>query len=239
MSKTVAIIPCRYQSSRLPGKPLKEICGLPMYFHVYTQALKCNELDDVLVATDDLRIRDSCIKHGVPVVMTSSNCVTGTDRVAEAVQLISCDIVVNVQGDEPMIDPESIDRVVRGIKNKSGIFATNAYTIINDISDIENPHIVKAVISNDDKALMFSRSPIPYKKNQPPIYRRQLGLYAFTKKTLLMFPKLRMGEIEQSEDVEMLRIIENGHVLKMVEVAKNSVAVDTLDDLLYVRSIME
>ena len=238
MSKTIAIIPCRFKSSRLPGKPLKEICGIPMYMHVYKQSLRCNELDDVFIATDDDRIKESCKKNGVPVIMTDSSCVTGTDRVAEAANSLDCEIVVNIQGDEPMIDPVSIDMVAKEMKNSIDIFATNAFTII-DSDDADNPHIVKALISNNSNALMFSRSKIPYKKNMSPIYRQQLGLYAFKKESLLMFPKLRIGEIEQAEDIEMLRVIENGYTLKMVEVLERSISVDTLEDLLYVRSIME
>jgi len=238
MSKTIAIIPCRFKSSRLPGKPLKEICGIPMYMHVYKQSLRCNELDDVFIATDDDRIKESCKKNGVPVIMTDSSCVTGTDRVAEAANSLDCEIVVNIQGDEPMIDPVSIDMVAKEMKNSIDIFATNAFTII-DSDDANNPHIVKALISNNSNALMFSRSKIPYKKNMSPIYRQQLGLYAFKKESLLMFPKLCIGEIEQAEDIEMLRVIENGYTLKMVEVLERSISVDTLEDLLYVRSIME
>jgi len=238
MSKTIAIIPCRFKSSRLPGKPLKEICGIPMYMHVYKQSLRCNELDDVFIATDDDRIKESCKKNGVPVIMTDSSCVTGTDRVAEAANSLDCEIVVNIQGDEPMIDPVSIDMVAKEMKNSIDIFATNAFTII-DSDDADNPHIVKALISNNSNALMFSRSKIPYKKNMSPIYRQQLGLYAFKKESLLMFPKLCIGEIEQAEDIEMLRVIENGYTLKMVEVLERSISVDTLEDLLYVRSIME
>ena len=238
MSKTIAIIPCRFKSSRLPGKPLKEICGIPMYMHVYKQSLRCNELDDVFIATDDDRIKESCKKNGVPVIMTDSSCVTGTDRVAEAANSLDCEIVVNIQGDEPMIDPVSIDMVAKEMKNSIDIFATNAFTII-DSDDADNPHIVKALISNNSNALMFSRSKIPYKKNMSPIYRQQLGLYAFKKESLLMFPKLCIGEIEQAEDIEMLRVIENGYTLKMVEVQERSISVDTLEDLLYVRSIME
>jgi len=217
---------------------LKEICGIPMYMHVYKQSLRCNELDDVFIATDDDRIKESCKKNGVPVIMTDSSCVTGTDRVAEAANSLDCEIVVNIQGDEPMIDPVSIDMVAKEMKNSIDIFATNAFTII-DSDDADNPHIVKALISNNSNALMFSRSKIPYKKNMSPIYRQQLGLYAFKKESLLMFPKLCIGEIEQAEDIEMLRVIENGYTLKMVEVLERSISVDTLEDLLYVRSIME
>jgi len=239
MTKTIAIIPCRFKSSRLPGKPLKEICGIPMYMHVYNQSLKCTELDDVFIATDDDRIKESCKKNGVPVVMTSSHCVTGTDRVAEAASLLECDLVVNIQGDEPMIDPVSIDMIANKMKNSANIFATNAFTVIDDDDHINNPHIVKVLISKNSNALMFSRSKIPYTKNMPTTYRQQLGLYAFKKESLLMFPKLRIGEIEQAEDIEMLRVIENGYTLKMVEVQERSISVDTLEDLLYVRSIME
>ena len=237
--KTIGIIPCRYNSSRFPGKPLEKICDMPMYWHVYNQSLKSDELDDVMVATDDVRIQNSCINYDVPVIMTSDSCATGTDRVAEAADLLDCDIVVNIQGDEPMIDPVSIDLVAKEIKSRPEIFASNAYAVIDDNKSLEDNNIVKVVISSSNQALMFSRLPIPYRKNKTPVYRQQLGLYAFTRESVLEFTRLPQKEIEMSEDVEMLRVIENDLLLSMVEVLEKPISVDTPDDLDYVRSIME
>jgi 3-deoxy-manno-octulosonate cytidylyltransferase (CMP-KDO synthetase) len=238
-NRTIGIIPCRYNSSRLLGKALKDICGMPMYWHVYNQSKKSKELDTILIATDDARIFDSCVAHEIPVVMTSKKCVTGTDRVAEAVKKLDFDIVVNIQGDEPTINPDSIDAVVKDLKKNTNAFASNAYTVIDNEDYARNQNVVKVVTSKDNLALMFSRSRIPYNRRATPKYKQQLGLYAFRKKNILDFSNLDICEIEQSEDIEMLRIIENGHILSMVEVSENTVSVDTYDDLLCARSLIE
>lgn len=238
---TVAIIPCRYRSVRFPGKPLAEINGKPMMWHVYQQTLKCKVLDAVYVATDDQRIEESCKQLDMNVLVTRSDHPTGTDRVAECMTTVDADFYVNVQGDEPMIDPTAITAVVEAIKasNNPRVVASNAYARIESASDAVDVNNVKVILCHDGTAMAFSRQPIPYPKGGEVAYLRQLGLYAFRKSALQIFTELTPGPVECAEGVEMLRFIEHGHQVQMIEVEDKSIPVDTEADLNRVRRLMK
>ena len=238
--KVIGVIPCRYKSSRFQGKPIAMICGKPMLWHVWDQAKKTKYVDKLIVATDDNRIYDVCYQYGIESIMTSEDHKTGTDRVAEGAERIDGDVFVNIQGDEPMIDPNGIDVVVAEIINNGGESIANAFALIEDKSDLINGNVVKVITSNANYAIAFSRSPIPYPKESNPIYKRQIGLYAIKRESILEFPSLNRGYLELSEGIEMLRYLENGYKIKMVEVSdNNSIPVDVPDDIMRVESLMK
>lgn len=236
----VGIIPCRYKSVRFPGKPLADINGKPMMWHVYQQAAKARSLSAVYIATDDDRIADSCKSLGLNVLMTRSDHSTGTDRVAECANFLSAEFYVNIQGDEPMIDPEAIDAVAEAIRDcvDPQVMASNAYVPITSPCDAVDTNIVKVLLAKDSSALAYSRLPIPYPKGGAVTYLRQLGLYAFRKSGLLLFAEHTPGPVEDAEGVEMLRFLEHGYRVRMVEVHDESIPVDTESDLARVRAMM-
>ena len=237
--KIIAIIPCRYNSKRFPGKALALINGYPMMWHVYHQTMKSKFVKKVIIATDDKRIQKKCEKYNLNCIMTKNNHLNGTERIAECAKKIAADIYVNVQGDEPMIDPKSIDLVIKKlINNNQNILATNAYHVIKNKKDIKDSNVVKTIFDKNYIAMAYSRNPIPYSKNKDYKYFRQIGLYAFTKKGIFLFSKLKSGPIEKNETVEMYRIIENGFSIRMVEVKKITKSVDTIKDLKEVRTLM-
>lgn len=238
--KVIGVIPCRYKSSRFPGKPIAMICGKPMVWHVWNQAKKTNNIDRLIVATDDNRIYDVCHQYGIESTMTSENHKTGTDRVAEVAGRIDGDIFVNIQGDEPLIDPYGIDRIILEIVKNDKEDIVNAFSAITDMGDIVNGNVVKVITSIDDYALAYSRSPIPYPKESNPKYKRQIGLYAIKRDVILRFPSLSRGYLELSEGVEMFRYLENGYKIKMVEISDSgSIPVDVPDDILRVEALLK
>jgi len=238
--KVIGVIPCRYKSSRFPGKPIAMICGKPMVWHVWNQAKKTNNINRLIVATDDNRIYDVCHQYGIESTMTSENHKTGTDRVAEVAGRIDGDVFVNIQGDEPLIDPYGIDRIISEIIKSGKEDIVNAFSAITDMGDIVNGNVVKVITSIDDYALAYSRSPIPYPKESNPKYKRQIGLYAIKRDVILKFSSLSRGYLELSEGVEMFRYLENGYKIKMVEISDNgSIPVDVADDVLRVESVLK
>jgi len=245
--RVVAIIPARWASSRFPGKPLADIRGKPMIQWVVEKAQKAESVSEVLVATDDQKIFDTVSRFGCRVVMTSRNHISGTDRVAEAAAGIFCDIVVNVQGDEPLIPPVNIDLVVEPMKRDGSIHVSTLMTPIRRMEEVLNPHITKAVADRNGFALYFSRSPIPFHRDRqmnggaqgspetPPsdgvLAFKHIGLYAYTRSFLMRFPKLPRSRLEETEKLEQLRILENGIPIKISETAEDSVGVDCPEDL--------
>lgn len=231
--KTVAVIPCRYKSSRFEGKPLALIGTKPMLWHVYNQASKAASLDEVYIATDDTRISDVCRQLGLNYIMTEEGHLTGTDRVAECGRKLNADVIVNIQGDEPFIEPASIEAVARALLDSKvpGLAAANAYTHITDTDDINSNGVVKVVFSEKKLAMAYSRLPIPLGFRAVPSYYRQLGLYAFKKDSLEFFARKAQGPLEASESVEMYRFIEHDRPVLMVEVQESGIAVDTPADL--------
>ncbi|MGW1194409.1 3-deoxy-manno-octulosonate cytidylyltransferase [Streptomyces sp. NPDC002536] len=227
----VAVIPCRWGASRFPGKPLAELGTMPLLWHVHQRCQQAHRLDDAVVATDDDRIAATCRRLGIPCIMTGEH-PTGTDRVAECAQHLDADAYINVQGDEPFISPEAIDAVSDALTRLDAVTsAVNAYATLSDVAAILDHNVVKVVVSDNDKALMFSRQPIPYPKGCRPTYLRQLGLYGFTRDGLEHFHRLEQGPVENAEGIEMLRLIEHGHGVHMLLVSDDGIAIDTPEDL--------
>ena len=236
--KILGVIPARFKSSRFPGKPLADIHGKPMIAHVYENAMKVSQFDKVLVATDDERIASECTKHKMQFVMTSAEHKTGTDRVAEVAEKHAADFYVNIQGDEPLVSPDTIESAIQPVISSTDFDAINLMTEIRDSSDLVNSTVPKVVVNIKNEAIFFSRSPIPYPKNKRPKYYKQVCVYVFKRDALKRFVSLERGPIEQSEDIEMLRFLENRMTVRMVEVHEDSVAVDTVADLEIVRNIL-
>ena len=238
--KIVGIIPARYKSSRFEGKPLADICGKPMIWWVYQQAKKSKFLEEVYVATDDIRIKETCDKLNINVIMTSNNHNTGTDRVGEVATKIKADVYVNIQGDEPLIDPKSIDLAIEPFyNNKEEIFITNGMTEIKKHYEIIDNTVPKVVVNKDGNGVFLSRLPIPYPKGKDTKYYKQVCVYGFTPKALEFYCNSERGKIEEIEDIEILRFIEQGYKVKFVEVDNDTIAVDTKEDLKRVIEFMK
>ena len=231
--KIIGVIPCRYQSSRFPGKSLALINGKPMMWHVYQRALESNVLDEVYIATDDERIVKVANEHNLKTVMTSDKHETGTDRVAEVASQIQADYYINIQGDEPFIEPEAIKLVAQAIIDCDNplVQAANAYTSMQDISDVVDTNTVKVVMDVNQRALAYSRQPIPYPKANTAKYSKQLGLYAFKQSGLQVFSENLPASLEKVEGVEMYRLLEHGYSIQMVKTNDASISVDTPSDL--------
>ena len=232
--KVIAVIPARYRSSRFNGKALADIHGKPMIEWVYRQVVKSRLVNKTIVATDDERIFQVVSKFGGKAVMTSADNETGTDRIAETVRSIETDLVVNVQGDEPLITQEVIDSVVQPMLEDSNLKMTTAACEINNKQELENPNVVKVTMDNQSFALYFSRSKIPYpgreKENSLSFYKH-LGLYSYRKDFLLHLTKLPQSSLEKAESLEQLRALENGYKIKVVKTKYDGIGVDTKEDL--------
>ena len=265
LQNVIAIIPARYASTRLPGKLLLGIAGKPLILHTLEQAAKARTVSRVIVATDDKRIFDVVASAGGEAVMTSADHHSGSDRVAEVAEnLPEGSIIVNVQGDEPMISPNTIDRAVEGLRtaefglrNADGEhFISTTCERIDDMRDVLSPDVVKVVTDQNGYALYFSRSPVPYPreavnkfgtlehalKSEPDLlrlFRKHTGLYVYSREYLLRFTKMPPTKLEKIEMLEQLRALENGAKIRVVEVDETSIGVDTADDLERVRKILE
>ena len=242
----LGIIPARFASSRFPGKPLVDINGMSMIQRVYTQAKKSKSLTNVIVATDDSRIYKHVLGFGGDVIMTSEKHQTGTDRCAEALKdsKIDCDMIINIQGDEPFIDPEQIDRLASCFYTKGTQIATLVKKITN-IEDIFNRNVAKVVLNKDSEALYFSRSPIPYSRNfeecdwlKDTTYYKHIGLYGFSKHILKNITKLIPSNLEKAESLEQLRWLENGYRIRAAITNIETIPIDTPDDLLKVKDLI-
>jgi 3-deoxy-manno-octulosonate cytidylyltransferase (CMP-KDO synthetase) len=226
----VGIIPSRYASVRLPGKPLALLAGKPMVLHVLEAARAAASLDRVLVATDDERIAGAVRGAGGEALLTSPEAASGTDRLAEAARTLHGDVYVNIQGDEPMMSAQNIDRAVETLLARSERnIATLA--IAMPPSEASDPNAVKVAVARDGRALYFSRSPIPYFRNGEPAYRKHLGLYAYRAQTLAEIAKLPPSPLEKAESLEQLRWLEAGQAIWVGEAATDSIGVDTPADL--------
>ncbi len=238
--KIIGVIPARYHSSRLPAKPLADINGKPMVWHVWNQAVKAKVFSDIIVATDDRRIVTALKKFPMHVMMTSKKHRNGTERIAEVAQKIPADIVVNIQGDEPLLPIQNIRRCITLCTQKNINIATVAIKI-TDNKEIHDTAVVKTIISKEGKALLFSRLPIPYHRDhtdRTPDYYKHIGLYAFKKRTLLHVVGLKPTMIEQAEKLEQLRWLYHGFVIHVARVQKDSCGVDTPRDLSHVRKLL-
>jgi 3-deoxy-manno-octulosonate cytidylyltransferase (CMP-KDO synthetase) len=243
----VAIIPARYGSTRLPGKPLADIGGKPMIQHVYENASKARELDRVLVATDDRRIERVVQSFGGEVVMTSKRHASGSDRLAEVARKVKASWLVNVQGDLPFIRAETISRAVRPLRQNRAIPMGTVCTPIYNVSEWRNPNVVKVLLDRAGFALYFSRAPIPFVRNSgtdlgedemvmrrdtPRLWGyRHLGLYVYRREFLLKFARLPQTALERIESLEQLRALQNGYRIYVAKVDERSIEVDTVADL--------
>lgn len=226
------IIPARYQSSRLPGKPLIDLCGLPMIVRTYGQCIKACPPEKVYVATDDDRIREICELNGIQVIMTSSDCLTGTDRIAECSQYVDADIFINVQGDEPLFNPKDLELLISYVEKYPGEII-NGYCEINDEELFRSSSIPKVVFRPDGRLLFMSRAPIPSNKEHGfKKAWRQVCAYAFPRKALKDFSSVsEKTPLENIEDIEILRFLELGWEVRMIELSSDSIAVDNPEDV--------
>jgi 3-deoxy-manno-octulosonate cytidylyltransferase (CMP-KDO synthetase) len=255
MPDCVVVIPARYASSRFPGKPLAIIAGRPMIQHVYERARQACLADLVLVATDDRRIQEAVAAFGGQAVLTSAAHATGTDRVAEVVRQLRCDIVVNVQGDEPCIAPSAIDAIIQPLRDEATVSIATLAHPLQAVADFLSPHVVKVVVDGHSNALYFSRAPIPYDRQAwpqaphvllaagaslrpPPGCYRHFGLYAYRRDVLLHLAALPQTTLEQAEQLEQLRAMEHGYRLRVVLTTHESVGVDTPDDIARVEQLL-
>lgn len=235
VSSIVAIIPARMASSRFPGKPLKPILGLSMIEHVRRRVSLCGFLDDVFVATCDREIAGEVERFGGKVIMTSDRHESCVDRVAEAAQGLNAEIIVNVQGDMPLVHPEAIESLIAPLLKEDVLMFTDMMRIIEDSSEMNNSNVVKVVFDTLQNALYYSREPIP--SSQKISMRssvagyKQLGINAFRKKSLMSFANLPRTPLEKIESVDMLRLLENRPTVRMVATSFSSAGVDTLEDL--------
>ncbi|MBK9152843.1 MAG: 3-deoxy-manno-octulosonate cytidylyltransferase [Chloracidobacterium sp.] len=253
----IAIIPARFGSTRLPGKLLLEVGGRPLILHTMDRAQRARHVGRVIVATDDLRIERIVLDAGGEAVMTSPEHASGSDRVAEVAEgLAAGSIVVNVQGDEPLISPETIDRAVEALLEDASVDIATTCEPIESLSELLDGNVVKVVTNGHGDALYFSRSPIPYPRdaslrsdgdpnkaitNKPELlglFKKHTGLYAYRREFLLKFTLMERSALEKIEMLEQLRALENGARIKVVEAAGASIGVDTAEDLERVRAIL-
>lgn len=238
--KITGVIPARYRSSRFPGKPLAMICGKPMIWWVFRQAEKVSSLDELLVATDDERILDCCRQFGMNVMMTGTEHPTGTDRLGEVARHSDADFFINIQGDEPLIEPEVIQSIVDYKLLHPETEVINTMTAVREGQDAQDSSLVKAAASSDGRLLYLSRAAVPRsKKNEKVAFRKHLGLYGLSKDALLFFSGAERGYLEKIEDIEMLRFLENGREIRILEVESESIGVDHEEDIRKVEAVMK
>ena len=247
MGKTVvAVIPARYASTRFPGKPLIDLGGKPMIVHVLHRVQQAKLIDRVLVATDDERIRSAVESAGGEAVMTDSSLASGTDRVQAAVQGIPCDVVANVQGDEPLIEPEQIDEAIRILLDDESVQMGTLVHQLSNLEDLFNPNVAKVVLDQQGYALYFSRSVVPFIREQDrleeglnvhPFYKH-VGLYVYRKAFLKQYAGWQPTALEIAEKLEQLRALENGVRIKTAITRWEPVCVDTPEDAERVRHMM-
>ncbi|HNZ20131.1 MAG TPA: 3-deoxy-manno-octulosonate cytidylyltransferase [Candidatus Hydrogenedentes bacterium] len=240
----VGVIPARYASTRFEGKVIAPLAGKPLVVHVYERALEAARISSVIIATEDDRVRDAVLPFGARVVMTRPDHPSGTDRVAEAVADSNADIVVNIQGDEPLIDPRLIDAAIQPLVDEPAVAMATARRRLQDQRSVEDPNVVKVVCDARGRALYFSRWPIPYVRGQSPnaafgCYWQHIGLYVYRREFLLEFARMAPTPLEQLEKLEQLRALENGYPIAVVDTEYASVGVDTPEDLKRVEMLLQ
>jgi len=245
MVKAVGVIPARYASSRFPGKALAPLCGRPLVQHVYERARRSTTLSQVLVATDDVRIRDVVLGFGGEVRLTAAHHPSGTDRVAEVAASLSADVVVNIQGDEPLIEPAMIDEAVTPFFMDADLRMGTLCRRLEAEDEWQSPHVVKVVRDCRGFALYFSRAPIPYHRGPQssvlgpePLYYKHIGLYVYRRDFLLELAHLAPTPLEETERLEQLRALEYGYPIRVIETKYDSAGVDTPADLVRIEQIV-
>ncbi len=231
MMKKIIVIPARLKSSRLPNKLLLDLGGKSIIQRVYEQCLKAKNIDAVYIAVDDQKLLEHCSLFTNNVLLTSSTHQSGTDRIAEAATNINCNAIINVQGDEPFIDPKLIETIADALNNQQMV---SAKCRLHNLSEIEDSNNVKVITDKNSKAIYFSRSVIPFNRDQIDLknitYYKHLGIYGYSKKFLIEFSNMKPTLLEQTEKLEQLRVIENGHSIHMVHSEHNAIGIDTLHD---------
>jgi 3-deoxy-manno-octulosonate cytidylyltransferase (CMP-KDO synthetase) len=236
LTSAAAVIPARFQSTRFPGKPLALILGKPMLQWVYEGVRQARLLDRVIIATDDSRIHEAARGFGAEAVMTSAAHASGTERAAEVASALDEEIIVNVQGDEPLITGESIDRLVSGLAS-AGVLMASLMAKVTDLGLIGDPHVVKVVTDESGKALYFSRAPLPYQA--PDFFYQHVGIYAYRRNYLLALAHMSSTRLERHEKLEQLRALEHGDGIKMIEIERPTLSVDTPEDIIKVESFLK
>jgi 3-deoxy-manno-octulosonate cytidylyltransferase (CMP-KDO synthetase) len=242
----VGVIPARYASQRLPAKPLVDLLGKPMVQRVYEQAAKSRLLDRIVVATDDARIEDAVRRFGGTVMLTSADIASGSDRVAAVASKLSGDIYVNIQGDEPLLAPEMIDQGIQLLLDTASAQVGTLIKTISSQDELVNPNVVKVVKDDDGYALYFSRSTIPYMREEADIakwlkrhtFYKHIGLYIFRREFLSRYAQLPAAELEKAEKLEQLRILEAGYKILTGVTAYDSIPIDTPEDVERVKTIL-
>jgi 3-deoxy-manno-octulosonate cytidylyltransferase (CMP-KDO synthetase) len=231
--KILGVIPARFASSRFPGKVLAQVASKSMIQHVYERASLARYLTATIIATDDERVYKAARSFGARVVMTRADHVSGTDRVAEAASAENAEIVVNIQGDEPLIDPAAIDAAILPLAHDPAIVMGTLKKKIEDPREITDPNVVKVVTGRNGDAIYFSRCPIPYERDPatPGTHFKHIGLYVYRRDFLLKYSALPVGPLERAERLEQLRALENGYRIRVVETECESLGVDTPEDL--------
>ncbi len=235
MRKASGIIPARYESHRFPGKPLALILGKPMIQRVYERVKQAESLENVIIATDDQRIFDASLSFGADVRMTSSGHRSGTSRVAEIAAQLDSPLIINIQGDEPLLHISMIEDLVQALQDEAIHMATLAVKD-NQIADIEDKNIVKVVKDSEDFALYFSRSPIPF--DSADYFWKHIGIYGYQRTFLLKFESLQKTRLEKTEKLEQLRALENGYRIKIVDTLHSILSVDTPEDIIKVENFL-
>jgi len=238
--KILGVIPARFGSSRFPGKVLVSIASKPMLQHVYERASQARYLTSTIIATDDERVSAAARRFGAPVRMTRADHISGTDRVAEVASAENAEIVVNIQGDEPLIDPGAIDAAILAIEHNEDVVMSTLKKRIEDAREVTDPNVVKVVTDLSGDALYFSRCAIPFARGGEHTPRfKHIGLYVYRRHFLLEYSSLPLGPLEQAERLEQLRALENGYRIRVVETDYESLGVDTPADLERVSQLLE
>ena len=242
VSKVVIVIPARYGSTRLPGKPLVSLAGKPMIQRVFERAKQAKTAGRVIVATDDERIVKAVESFGGEARITRTEHRTGTERIAEVAAHTDGEVFVNVQGDEPLLDPAAVDTAVNSLLEEPAAAIATVAVLIRTPGDIMDPNVVKTVLDFEDNALYFSRAPLPWVRDSAAKtharHLKHLGLYVFQRDALLEYPTLPQGELERIEQLEQLRWLENGWKIRVAEVEHDAVSVDVPEDITKVESLL-
>ena len=241
--KVLAVIPARFASTRFPGKVIANLAGRPLVVHTYERTLQASLVDEVVIATDDARVVNALSPFNVEVCMTSSDHPTGTDRISEVAKDSDAEIIVNVQGDEPLIDPLAIDAAIAPLLEDSDVPMSTARRRITQRDEIQDPNVVKVVTDEAGRALYFSRCPIPYVRDDMDLisarYWQHIGLYIYRRSFLLDYAKWPSTHLEGLEKLEQLRVLEHGYSIAVVDTEYQSIGVDTPEDLERVRELIE
>jgi len=231
----IGVIPARYSSTRFAGKVLVDISGKPMIQHVWERARKSLLLEEIIIACDDQRVAEAARSFGAKVAITSKDHASGTDRIIEVINPLEVKIVINIQGDEPLIHPTMIDAVAQALLDEPVVSMATIMKRLKDPQEINDPNVVKVVVDKDSFALYFSRSPIPClaqnSKVESPVYYKHIGLYGYTKDFLFTYRNLPISSLEKTECLEQLRVLEEGFRIKVLETKYDTVGIDTPQDL--------